>query len=1129
MVELFGLPVTPIGPPHDPSEDTAPEEPTNLTGSGADPTHHIVLSDGERQVGFVITDPSGDRDESSYKRYPKSTPEQPYVTEKQSSFGGGFGQVAFEENRSMYWRSKGVDTTKAALVLAPAFHYSKGTFRKAQEYMPDGTFHERILIGNRAWVAMPFTPLQQWTSTTYLKLFLGKEGDVPSLRIRLYTNSGGEPNTLIHTENITASDITDPDMQWVRFAIADTYTYASGTQYWVVLTTTGSGKGFWKIGESTSTSNGLRSTDGSTWVSALSFYFRIEGPAAPFTARFFDYKKQAYTLFMYDDSSASTLWMNGWRGACDANTGTLTKLKDSTQTEWATKISGAEIAQIVAGPASGELEDQRTVKSGINGVITVDNAWIHTQSTSDDYVVTNSDWWFAVTHASLLDGKVTDVAVADGVTYICRGNNRRVTIFRHHNVNGTWTKEFDSRDAKAQFARTVNDPISGDILWYGYNVRSEGMYKPYVWQAAPIPFESASKGVTILSWMDAAADKWQASTGDITITPTTGGSAIKVTVGEVDIVTVTDGGTGYAVDEVLTLDDTGSSGTATVTVTGHTGGVIDSVSITTKGFDYSTGLKGTTGGGNGDATITINAPLGGFSTGQIAYVNLKDADGVAETYDLRYMTRLELMLDWKMVTPSVEVLAAGVIEVQLDNTQGSSSPFAELTVPEIEQRDKRIKSITLSLETTDGAQELTSMGLKLTTAQDYSFTLYIRGNWYVYSDKKPIVVGQVDGDNITGLESYGDPETAWVFTEAGFGQLKNHKFLPVPNREIKTARNSNNGVGHDVHDVYLLFTWQGRLQQYYRQKIDDLGPDFPAGMGDIAGKIVDVQTYPGRIYVAVDGGENNKSMILVRDGGAWHEVYTSFSGERIRSLFVQSIEGKPDKLWASVGSDLMWFPIVLDATQLPDNTDYTFAPVGYLDTSWIYTASRDLDKVFRSVLVTMDKANDSDLQVDVYFKVDDDSNDWEEAFGFQRSPSTLEVVFTKGVADAVIRGNRLRIRLALSTRVTTKTPVVRSIQNRMYRMNETKFSYVWLCSLSTISINLRGDEERVIGSFATSQAAYDVLDSWASHLMPLSVESDIATIANKLVVLQGVPAQLMMIVHDEKIQNQTLQITVDEL
>ena len=279
-------------------EDASPEEPTNLTGSGADPTHHIVLSDGEREVGFVITDPEGSRDESSFKRYPKSTPEQPYITEKQSSFGGGFGQVAFEENRSMYWRSKGVDTTKAAIVLAPAFHYAKGEFRKAQEYMPDGTFSALMLVGNRAWYAMPFTPLVEWTSTTYLKLFLAKVGPAKTLRIRLYTNSGGAPNTLIHTEDIAASSITDPDMQWVRFAIADTYTYAADTQYWVVLTTTGSGEGHWRVGRSTSTSAGIKSTSGSSWTSAYSFYFRIEGPAAPLTARFFDYKKQAYTALM---------------------------------------------------------------------------------------------------------------------------------------------------------------------------------------------------------------------------------------------------------------------------------------------------------------------------------------------------------------------------------------------------------------------------------------------------------------------------------------------------------------------------------------------------------------------------------------------------------------------------------------------------------------------------------------------------------------------------------------------------------------------------------------------------------------------------------------------------------------
>ncbi len=96
-------------------------------------------------------------------------------------------------------------------------------------------------------------------------------------------------------------------------------------------------------------------------------------------------------------------------------------------------------------------------------------------------------------------------------------------------------------------------------------------------------------------------------------------------------------------------------------------------------------------------------------------------------------------------------------------------------------------------------------------------------------------------------------------------------------------------------------------------------------------------------------------------------------------------------------------------------------------------------------------------------------------------------------------------------------------------MAEVKYTYTWLSSLSTISINLRGDEEKVIGSFATSQQAYDVLDEWAAFLVPLSVESDIATIANRLVALQAVPAQLLTIVHDEKIQNQSIQVTVNEI
>ena len=395
-----------------------------------------------------------------------------------------------------------------------------------------------------------------------------------------------------------------------------------------------------------------------------------------------------------------------------------------------------------------------------------------------------------------------------------------------------------------------------------------------------------------------------------------------------------------------------------------------------------------------------------------------------------------------------------------------------------------------------------------------------------WRDVEPITVGQVDGDNITGLEAFGDPETAWVFTEAGFGQIKNNRFMPVPMREIKVARHANNGKGHEVSDVYLLFTWKGRLQRYYRQNIEDLGPDFPKAMGDIAGEVVDVKTYPGRFYVAVDGGPNGKSMILCHKGGGWHEIYTSFAGERIRSMFVQAIEGKSDKLWASVGADLMWFPLELQTADLPANSDYLYRPTGHLDTSWIYTASRELDKVFRSILLTVDNAKDSDLDVKVYYKIDDEDGAWTLLKETIFSHSTTEHYLERFGGNT--RGNRIRFRLELMTKANSKSPIIRSIQSRMYRVPEVKFTYTWLSKLSTISVNLRGDEERTLGQFRTVQQAFDLIDLWAASLTPLKIQSDIGAIHDKEIILDPVPAQLLMIVHDEQIQEQSIQMSAND-
>jgi hypothetical protein len=67
-------------------------------------------------------------------------------------------------------------------------------------------------------------------------------------------------------------------------------------------------------------------------------------------------------------------------------------------------------------------------------------------------------------------------------------------------------------------------------------------------------------------------------------------------------VSVTAGGTGYAVDDVLTLVEGRG---ATVTVTGVSSGVITTISLTAGGSGYSVGVKATTGGTGTGATINV--------------------------------------------------------------------------------------------------------------------------------------------------------------------------------------------------------------------------------------------------------------------------------------------------------------------------------------------------------------------------------------------------------------------------------------------------------------------------------------------------------------------------------------------
>lgn len=1123
-------------------------EGSNLSGTGADPTHHIVLTDGIADVGFVLTDQQGDLDERTFRRFPRTEPVQPYVTEKQDSWGSGFGQATFEDNRTKYWRGNGIDTMKDVLVLGPAFHYAKGSFSKAQDNISYSTMTWYQLAGTVNNPAGSFTTSQEWTSTKYLKFFmkpLRDRGVLPTLRVKIWTDEGNdEPTTLIETFTFVASTFDDVvGGEWVRVNITDTYTYTADTKYWVSFDDLGDGSGVYILGFNNTSANGVKYSGGS-WGAWYPPIFRIESVNAPFNARFFDYKQQLYTVLDFDNSTSSQMFRNGWRGAPTTG-GSSLQLKDSTQTDWATKITGDEVVHIMAGPTSGELEDRKTVASGISGTLTLNEAWNVTLSTRDEYVVTNSDYWSKITTASVVNsisGKVTDVAVADGVVYLCRSNLRNVALFREFNNAGTWTVEGStSSGAKGQFVQMISDPISGDTLWFGFNPNISGEYRPLVWQSEPAEFDSG--GLDFLSVGQSAGDSgvtqhWVASGSDTTVVGSAYSATFQVTIGKVESAEVgTTGGSGYAVNDTIKVQQQGSSKTCVLKVTAVSGGEVTAVDeVVTEGWDYRQGsdISTTVVTGSGDGACVVNLTGVSGVSGTLGYIDLYDADDAAATYDIRNMTNFNVAIVYETVGKEPNSTSVGDFKLLFDDTQGCSTPFYTADVVGLQAGIKDAsasKTVSIAIADTDyGASQLTSIGVSIADGFDKTFKLTLKWEMVFYRSPAPAVVSRIDGDNITGFETFGDPETLWVFTEAGFGQMKNNKFLPVPQREVQTARHKNNGSGHGVSDVYLLFTWRGRLQRYFRQNMEDLGPDFPAGMGDIAGDVVDVVSYPGRVYVAIDAGVSGKSMILCYKGGGWHEVWTGFTGERIRNLYIQSIEGKSDKLWASIGGDLMWFPIALDSAELPDNTDYRYRPMGYIDSSWVYTGSRELDKLFRSILLTVDDASNTSHKWDVFFKIDDPNGDWIKVTGSEepRSTAMLEYFFA-GAQGNLPKGNRIRVRLYLETRDTSSSPTIRSTQMRIYRVPEVKYAYNWLTKLSSISINLRGDEEKVIGTKANVEKAFNQLDLWSSGLTPLFVKSTIASIADKQVVLSPIPSQLLLLVPDDTIQEQTIQVQVNDI
>ena len=1123
----------------------------DIKGIGSDPTHHIVLNDGEYELGFNVTDQGGDLDERTFRRFPFAEPKDPYVTERQASFGGGFGQHKFEDDRAKYWKSEGVDTTKDKLVLGPSFHYALGAFQHADHFMEysDDVFSWTTLAGvaGEAFLSSEWEADDTWGTTQYVFFWVRKTGTPNDLTVSHYSDTAGEPNAALSGTTIEAADVVGSHGQWVRFPLA--LGPPDGTYHVVWTTTYIDEDNKWEIGGNGTYVKSHKSADGSTWSQGNEdYFFRVQDNTNTAHHKFVEYKGQLYFVQSWDSAAADKLWMNGWRGAVTINVGDLDFIRDDTNTDWATKITGNEVVEIVSGPTAGELDVLRAADSDLTGLldgwIPVGEPWRKAGRIYDEYIIYNSDWFQEIAQpVGISLKKVSDIVVSGGMMFFCRTNRLEVIAHREWNEEGTWStdrvEEWQGTGINADFGQEIVDPKSGTFIWFGSNASQINVLRPEVCRTRVTDWADWTMNYRTIAGIYPA--EWVSADSNVTLD--TGGHPsilrVNVLINKVNTASISTPGATYDNGDFdIILVDPGSSGTASLNVTVSGGSITAINSYVERGYDYTTGAKTVTGltGGDGNARITITGLDGFNGTGLLAYFDLVDRDENAVTVDVRYLTDfgVDVLYSNKQAS-TVQTLSAGELTFSIDDNVGSLSPFVSMGFPLLRPEyayggpGQRL-SAPSSLPDTAGAEAGASIAFSLTGAKTKSFNFTVEFVIRGFTDTDIVTVGHRDGDNITGMNRYGDPESLWVFTESGMGEVSNNRFKGVPLREMAVAHHPNNGRANEVHDVYLMFSWRGRLQRYFRQNLEDLGPDFPSGLSDIAGEVVDVVTYPGRMYAAVDGGTSGRSLIMCFKGGNWHEVYTSFAGERIRELFIQAVPGKSDKLWASVGASVMWFPIALDSAELPANSDYKYRPNGFLDTSWIYTADMDLNKLWRSVVMVRNRAGDSDLETRVYFQIDDEDAAWTRISNVtDLSASAKEYNLSDGSAGAQVQGNRIRLRIELITAVTTKSPVVRSLQTRIYRLPEIRFSWTWIAKASSISINLRGDEEKTLGTQATVAAGLAKMDAWGAGMTQLVVETGIGAFNGRTVLMEPIPYQLLTIVNDEGIEEDVIQVSVNDI
>jgi hypothetical protein len=453
--------------------------------------------------------------------------------------------------------------------------------------------------------------------------------------------------------------------------------------------------------------------------------------------------------------------------------------------------------------------------------------------------------------------------------------------------------------------------------------------------------------------------------------------------------------------------------------------------------------------------------------------------------------------DWKVFL-SISGTAASQIEL-LSLPELPSAEWTQVTLP-FDQNEA-------------GTRKVASIGFTTTTTSGYilldGLELYVQGAEVPLGNK---------GEKITGLERYGDPEVPWVFRTQSAGSIENGVFNPIPLRELSTAESVHNGVGHTVHNVYLYFSYLHGIERFYRNNLDDVGPNRDEGFPDTRrGYVGDMKGYIGRFFYNNDVRDGYSSILESSNGADHHETYRcDTAGKRIRNIFIQVIPGDAaDRLWFTEGEDIAWLPLPGNTLREDSDDTFMFTHEAVLETGWMVGQEQDAVKIFSAVKLTTENLS-SNRKIEWDYKTDDNSTWTPVSTAFTSSP-VQEISLN-------VSCKRLKLRFRLQTNDNTETPIIKSMMVSATTRPETRWTYSFNTFVTDAAIDLEGDEDFT----NTANSVITQLDTWMEANTILTMSSVFNPFHSKSVMLEPVIVQPVTFIADESSESFSLTVNLLE-